>query len=191
MFVKICGLTTEASVVTAVEAGADAIGFVFADSPRQIDIATAQRLRRLIPNEVRVVGVFLDPTVEEVEAAVACGLTDIQLHRRTRPLEAFRQFELPLIEADHHQSEADIILLDAPTPGSGQALDWETLERPERTFWLAGGLTVDNVGAAIRAMRPDGVDVSSGVETNGQKDHDKIRAFIGHAKEETRCIHNQ
>jgi len=190
MFVKICGLTTEASVVAAVEAGADAIGFVFANSPRQIDTTTAKRLRGLIPEDVRVVGVFLDPTVNEVEAAIACGLTDIQLHRRTRPLESFRQFGLPLIEADHG-SEADIILLDAPTPGSGKTLDWETLERPEQMFWLAGGLTVDNVGAAIRAMRPDGVDVSSGVETNGQKDHDKIRAFIRRAKEETQCIHNQ
>lgn len=190
MFVKICGLMTEASVVTAVEAGADAIGFVFADSPRQVDIKTAQRLRQLIPDGVRVVGVFLDPTVKEVEAAVACGLTDIQLHRRTRPLDTFRQFGLPIIEANH-QSEADVVLLDAPTPGSGETLDWETLERPERTFWLAGGLNVDNVGAAIRAMRPDGVDVSSGVETNKQKDHDKIRAFIRRAKEETRCIHNQ
>ncbi|MDL5377779.1 phosphoribosylanthranilate isomerase [Exiguobacterium mexicanum] len=190
MFVKICGLKTEASVTVAVEAGADAIGFVFADSPRQIDIATAQRLRGFIPEDVRVVGVFLDPTAKEVEAAVACGLTDIQLHRRTRPLETFRQFGLPIIEADH-ESEADVILLDAPIPGSGQTLDWATLERPEQTFWLAGGLNVDNVGAAIRAMRPDGVDVSSGVETNGQKDHDKIRAFIRRAKEEASCIHNQ
>lgn len=190
MFVKICGLTTEASVTTAVEAGADAIGFVFADSPRQIDCATAQRLRQLIPDGVRVVGVFLDPDVETVRTAVACGLTDIQLHHRTRPFDTFRQFGLPIIEADH-QSEADVILLDAPTPGSGKTLDWATLERPQQTFWLAGGLNVDNVGAAIRAMRPDGVDVSSGVETNGQKDHDKIRAFIRRAKEEASCIHNQ
>ena len=190
MFVKICGLTTEASVATAVDAGADAIGFVFAESPRRIDVQAAQQLRQLIPDEVRVVGVFLDPTVNEVEAAVACGLTDIQLHRRTLPLETFRQFGLPIVEAST-ESDADVVLLDAPTPGSGKTLDWETLERPEQSFWLAGGLNVDNVGAAIRAMRPDGVDVSSGVETNGQKDHDKIRAFIRRAKEETQCIHNQ
>lgn len=190
MFVKICGLTTEASVTVAVEAGADAIGFVFADSSRRIDVPTAKRLRALIPEGVRVVGVFLDPTAEDVEAAVACGLTDIQLHRRTRPLEVFRQFGLPLIEADHG-SEADIRLLDAPTPGSGQVLDWAALERPRQTFWLAGGLDSDNVAEAIRLVRPDGVDVSSGVETNGQKDHEKIRAFIRRAKEELRCTHNQ
>lgn len=190
MFVKICGLKTEGGVTAAIEAGADAIGFVFANSSRQIDVPTAKRLRQLIPNHVRVVGVFLDPTVEEVKAAISCGLTDIQLHRRTLPLKSFRQFKLPIIEANF-ETEADLVLLDAPTPGSGEPLDWLRLERPNRPFWLAGGLTADNVKEAICHVQPDGVDVSSGVETNGEKDHDKIRAFIRRAKEETLCTHNQ
>ncbi|OGX79405.1 phosphoribosylanthranilate isomerase [Exiguobacterium sp. SH31] len=191
MFVKICGLKTEESVTAAVEAGADAIGFVFANnSSRQVDVATAKRLRQLIPNHVRVVGVFLDPTLDEVETAITCGLTDIQLHRRTLPLETFRQFNLPIIEASS-KTEADIVLLDAPTPGSGETLDWLQLERPQRTFWLAGGLTADNVRQAMHDVRPDGVDVSSGVETDGEKDIDKIRTFIRRAKEETPCTHNQ
>lgn len=190
MFVKICGLKTEESVTAAVEAGADAIGFVFANSSRQVDVTMAKRLRQLIPNHVRVVGVFLAPTLDEVETAITCGLTDIQLHRRTLPLETFRQFNLPIIEASS-ETEADIVLLDAPTPGSGETLDWLQLERPQQMFWLAGGLTSDNVKQAIRDVRPDGVDVSSGVETDGEKDIDKIRTFIRRAKEETPCTHNQ
>ncbi|WP_214798624.1 phosphoribosylanthranilate isomerase [Exiguobacterium sp. s50] len=190
MFVKICGLKTEESVTAAVEAGADAIGFVFANSSRQVDVTTAKRLRQLIPPRVRVVGVFLDPTLDEVETAITCGLTDIQLHHRTLPLETFRQFGLPIIEAST-DTEADLILLDAPVPGSGETLDWLRLKRPERPFWLAGGLTAGNVKDAIRHVQPDGVDVSSGVETDGEKDIDKIRTFITRAKEETSCTHNQ
>lgn len=177
-------------MTAAVESGADAIGFVFANSPRQIEVTSAKRLRELVPNHVRVVGVFLDPTLDEVETALKCGLTDIQLHRRSLPLEAFRQFNLPIIEADI-KTEADIVLLDAPTPGSGETLDWLRLERPARPFWLAGGLTADNVREAIRHVRPGGVDVSSGVETEGTKNIEKIRAFIRRAKEETSCTHNR
>lgn len=190
MFVKICGVKTEGAVRVAVEAGADAIGFVFADSSRRIDVKTAKRLRRHIPESVRVVGVFLDPTLEEVETALTSGMTDIQLHRRTLPLEAFRRFGLPIIEAGR-ETEAEIVLLDAPVPGSGETLDWETLGRPSRPFWLAGGLDPDNVATAIQIVRPDGVDVSSGVETNGEKDLEKIRAFIRRAKEEFTCTTNQ
>ncbi|MCC5891646.1 phosphoribosylanthranilate isomerase [Exiguobacterium sp.] len=190
MFVKICGLKTEESVRTAVDAGADAIGFVFAKSSRRIDVTTAKRLRRLIPSHVRVVGVFLDPTREDVETALACGLTDIQLHRRTLPLEAFRTFGLPIIEAETG-TDAEIVLLDAPSPGSGETLDWGTLHRPDKPFWLAGGLDSENVTEAIRLVQPDGVDVSSGVETDGEKDLDKIRTFIKRAKEEFTCIANQ
>lgn len=183
MFVKICGLKTIETVKATVEAGADAIGFVFAKSPRQIDTETAKQLRRHIPQHIEVVGVFLDPTVEEVEVAVACGLSAIQLHRRSLPLETFRRFNLPLIEASH-TTATDIALMDAPTPGSGETLDWIHLERPGQPFWLAGGLTPNNVKDAIFHVRPDGVDVSSGVETNGEKDIDKIRTFIQRAKEE-------
>lgn len=190
MFVKICGLKTEESVQAAVDAGADAIGFVFADSSRRIDVDTATRLRQHIPGSVRVVGVFLDPALEEVETALACGLTDIQLHRRTLPLEAFRRFGLPIIEASR-ETEADVVLLDAPVPGSGETLDWNALHRPDKPFWLAGGLDSENVTEAIRLVKPDGVDVSSGVETNGEKDNDKIRTFIKRAKEEFTCIANQ
>lgn len=190
MFVKICGVKTEEAVRVAVEAGADAIGFVFADSSRRIDVETAKRLRQHIPESVRVVGVFLDPSPEEVECTLPAGLTDLQLHRRTRPLDAFRRFGLPIIEASR-EADADLVLLDAPVPGSGKTLDWATLRRPNQPFWLAGGLTPENVTTAIQIVRPDGVDVSSGVETDGEKDVEKIRTFIKRAKEEYVCTANQ
>lgn len=190
MFVKICGVKTEDVVKAAVEAGADAIGFVFAPSPRQVDIETAKQLATHIPMSIRIVGVFLEPTMEEIEQALTCGITDIQIHRRTIPIERLRTFGLPLIDTSV-DSEADIRLIDHPAPGSGRELNWEEMERPDRPFWLAGGLSPENVFRAIRTLRPDGVDVSSGVETNGEKDPEKIRAFINRAKEESRCTHNQ
>lgn len=190
MFVKICGLTTRETVEAAVEAGADAIGFVFAPSTRQLDVATAKMLATSIPKHVRIVGVFLDPSMEEIEDACACGLTDIQVHRRSLPLEALRTFGLPIIEASEN-IDADVRLLDHPTPGSGRVLDWASTPQPKRPFWLAGGLTPENVATAINRLQPDGVDVSSGVETNGKKDIQKIRTFIQRAKEETSCTHNQ
>ena len=86
MFVKICGLKTKEAVEAAVEAGADAIGFVFAPSSRQIDVTTAKRLAAHIPQSVRIVGVFLSPSMEEVEETLDVGLTDLQIHHRTQSI---------------------------------------------------------------------------------------------------------
>ena len=190
MFVKICGVKTEEAVEAAVEAGADAIGFVFAPSSRQIDVATAKTLAARIPQSVRIVGVFLSPSMEDIAQTMDVGLTDLQIHHRTLSIEQLRIFGLPIIDASTEVA-ADVRLMDHPTPGSGQILDWETIERPNRPFWLAGGLSPDNVRQAIQTIQPDGVDVSSGVETDGVKDIEKIRTFIQRAKEETRCMHNQ
>lgn len=190
MFVKICGIKTEAAVHAAVEAGADAIGFVFAPSSRQIDVKTAKALAAHIPESVRIVGVFSNPTMEEIEEAMGAGLTDLQIHDRAQTIKQLRIFGLPIIDAST-EGTADVRLMDHPTPGSGRVLDWETMKRPAHPFWLAGGLSPDNVRQAIRTTRPDGVDVSSGVETDGMKDPEKIRAFIERVKEETQCTHNQ
>ena len=183
MFVKICGLKTKEAVEAAVEAGADAIGFVFAPSSRQIDVTTAKRLSAHIPQSVRIVGVFLSPSMEEIEEALDVGLTDLQIHHRTQSMEQLRIFGLPIIDASTTET-ADVRLMDHPNPGSGQVLDWGAIDRPQRPFWLAGGLSPDNVGQAIQLIQPDGVDVSSGVETDGVKDIEKIRVFIQRAKEE-------
>lgn len=183
MFVKICGIKTEEAVQAAVEAGADAIGFVFAPSSRQIDVTTAKTLATQIPESVRIVGVFLSPSMEDIEQAMDVGLTDLQIHHRTQSMEELRIFGLPIIDASTEET-ADVRLMDHLNPGSGQVLDWDAIDRPERPFWLAGGLSPDNVRQAIQTIQPDGVDVSSGVETDGVKDIEKIRAFIQRAKEE-------
>lgn len=183
MFVKICGIKTEEAVQAAVEAGADAIGFVFAPSSRQIDVTTAKELAVQIPQSVRIVGVFLSPSMGDIEQAMDVGLTDLQIHHRTQSMEELRIFGLPIIDASTEET-ADVRLMDHPNPGSGQVLDWGTIDRPKRPFWLAGGLSPDNVRQAIQTIQPDGVDVSSGVETDGVKDIEKIRAFIQRAKEE-------
>ncbi|WP_215143042.1 phosphoribosylanthranilate isomerase [Exiguobacterium qingdaonense] len=183
MFVKICGVKTEEALRAAVEAGADAIGFVFAPSSRQIDVATAKTLAAHIPQSIRIVGVFLSPSMKDIEQAMEVGLTDLQIHHRTQSMEDLQIFGLPIIDASTEET-ADVRLMDHPTPGSGQVLDWGEIDRPKRPFWLAGGLSPDNVRQAIQMIRPDGVDVSSGVETDGQKDIKKIRAFIQRAKEE-------
>ncbi|WDH75668.1 phosphoribosylanthranilate isomerase [Exiguobacterium marinum] len=183
MFVKICGLKTEEAVQAAVEAGADAIGFVFAPSSRQIDVSRAKELAAYIPESVRIVGVFLSPSMEDIEQALDVGLTDLQIHHRTQSIEQLRTFGLPIIDASTEEA-ADVRLMDHPTPGSGQVLDWGAIDRPKHPFWLAGGLSPDNVRQAIQTIQPDGVDISSGVETDGVKDIKKIRAFIQRAKEE-------
>lgn len=183
MFVKICGIKTEEAVQAVVEAGADAIGFVFAPSSRQIDVTTAKTLATQIPQSVRIVGVFLSPSMEDIEQAMDVGLTDLQIHHRTQSMEELRIFGLPIIDASTEE-KADVRLMDHPNPGSGQVLDWDAIDRPKHPFWLAGGLSPDNVRRAIQTIQPDGVDVSSGVETDGVKDIEKIRAFIQRAKEE-------
>ena len=104
MFVKICGLKTTEAVQAAVEAGADAIGFVFAPSSRQIDVATAKTLVTQIPQSVRIVGVFLSPSMEDIEQAMDVGLTDLQIHHRTQSMEELRIFGLPIIDASTEET---------------------------------------------------------------------------------------
>ena len=201
MFVKVCGLRTERDVDVAVEAGADAIGFVFAESPRRVDADTAARLAARVPDGILTVGVFRDQPLDDVRALVeATGVRAVQLHGHEdlAYFEAVRAF-LPagrtLIRAASVRDEApghgergeDVLLLDAPVPGAGETWDLtgKRLPGPDVRWLLAGGLTPRNVGAAIRAARPWGVDVSSGIESSrGVKDPDLIRAFLAAARAE-------
>lgn len=189
--VKICGLSTPEAVQTAVEAGADYIGFVFAPSKRQVTLEQARQLATGIPKEVQKVGVFVSPQKEEVEEACrVVGLDLIQVHG---PLDETILLEFPLqtiravqVEKDRPLPEtgADYLLFDAPVAGSGQTFDWQELETQKVTkpFFIAGGLTANNVADAIRFFHPYAVDVSSGVETNGKKDQEKIKRFIERVK---------
>ncbi|MEU1512903.1 phosphoribosylanthranilate isomerase [Streptomyces sp. NPDC005811] len=196
LFVKICGLSTERDVDTAVEAGADAIGFVFSASPRRIDPATAARLARRVPAHVLTVGVFRAEPLDDVRSVAAeSGIRAVQLHgpEDRDYYDALAPGGWTLIRAAAFGDSVprcgelgeDMLLLDAPVPGSGVAWDWSrwTPAGSGEKWLLAGGLTPDNVRDAVAATRPWGVDVSSGVESSrGVKDPALITAFVKAAR---------
>ncbi|MGG2082493.1 phosphoribosylanthranilate isomerase [Lysinibacillus pakistanensis] len=193
--VKICGLKEQQHVRAAVEAGADAIGFVFAPSKRQISIEQAHQLAKDVPREVLKIGVFVNPSVEELRAAVeGVPLDYVQFHGEETP-EFIRQQGYPAIKAlSVHDKEdvraaanynVDYYLFDTPGTdfkgGSGHTFDWTLLEMagiPRDKLILAGGLKAENIAEAVSLVSPYMVDVSSGVETDGIKDEAKINAFI-------------
>lgn len=196
LFIKICGLRTAADVETAVRAGADAVGFVLTESPRRIDAVTARDLARAVPDDVLTVGVFRGQSLDEVRAlADASGVRAVQLHgdEGGEYYTALRGPGRTLIRAvaargrRHRVGELgeDLLLLDAPAPGAGKPWDWSSpdFEPPAGQWLLAGGLTVENVGEAVRVTAPWGVDVSSGVERErGVKDPELITSFIRAAR---------
>ena len=189
--VKICGLSTKGAVETAVSAGGDYIGFVFAPSKRQVTLGQAAELAEIIPTNVKKVGVFVSPSREELlEAIEKVGLDLVQIHGQVTD-DLFDDLPCASIQAvqvdgNGHvpNSQADYLLFDAPVTGSGQTFDWGQLDTTElsQSFFIAGGLNEDNVEEAIQHFTPYAVDVSSGVETDGQKDHEKIRRFIERVK---------
>ena len=189
--IKICGLSTKEAVETAVSAGADYIGFVFAPSKRQVTLEEATELAKLIPSDVKKIGVFVSPSrTELLEAIEKVGLDLVQVHGQVVD-DLFEDLPCTSIQAvqvdgDGHvpNSQADYLLFDAPVAGSGQTFDWGQLDTTElsQPFFIAGGLNEDNVEEAIQHFTPFAVDVSSGVESNGQKDHEKIRRFIERVK---------
>ena len=189
--VKICGLSTKEAVGTAVSAGADYSGFVFAPSKRQVTLEQAAELSKLIPTDVKKVGVFVSPSrAQLLEAIDKVGLDLVQVHGQVAD-DLFENLPCDSIQAvqvdgEGHvpNSQADYLLFDAPVAGSGQPFDWAQLDTTGLTqpFFIAGGLNEDNVVKAIQHFTPYAVDVSSGVETDGQKDHEKIRRFIERVK---------
>ena len=189
--VKICGLSTEEAVARAVAEGADFIGFVFAKSKRQVPLEKARDLAKAIPASVKTVGVFVSPSLEEVQQAIETVPLDlVQIHGPFAE-EDFSSLSVPSIRAlqvhsdlTDLQTKADYLLFDAPLAGSGQTFDWQALDTSQLTkpFFIAGGLHAQNVAQAIAQFQPYAVDVSSGVETDGQKDVDKISQFIKGAK---------
>ncbi len=193
MFVKICGITNEDDALLATALDADAIGFVFAPSGRQVHPETVRDILKRLPREVHTVGVFRNERPERVVEIVGrTGLHGVQLHgaepasevawireRVQFVIQAFAAGDPAL--ADAAKSAADVILVDSPDPGSGKVFDWRLAEGAPSgiRLLLAGGLTPANVGEAIRLVRPWGVDVSSGVEEKpGRKDARKLREFV-------------
>jgi phosphoribosylanthranilate isomerase len=197
VFVKICGNTSEEDALLAVAMGADAVGFVFAPSPRQVQPPLVADIVKRLPPEIMTVGVFRAEVPERViDIMHKTGLHAAQLHGHegpdvTRAVKEHVRFVIKGFSAaeravdQYAEHRADAILIDAPNPGSGQLFDWTLSDRvSERTrLMLAGGLTADNVAEAIAVVQPWAVDVSTGVEsTPGHKDAVKLRAFIAAAK---------
>ena len=197
MFVKICGLTSEEDALLAVAMGADAVGFVFAPSSRQIAPLKVADIVKRLPVDITTVGVFRDEAAQRVvDIVTQTGLRAAQLHGFESPNEArwirqrirtvFKAFPAGDPRLDHADDwGADVILIDSATPGSGEVFDWSLAEGApsNRRVLIAGGLTPANVGDAIRRIRPWGVDVSTGVESSpGHKDARKLKAFLDAAR---------
>jgi phosphoribosylanthranilate isomerase len=200
--VKICGITSVEDGLAAAAAGADAIGLMLYDgSPRHITLESAVEISRALPPFVSRVGVFVNADSGIVAEAISvCGLNILQFHGDETP-EYCRQFPVMTMKAFRMRDReslkklkeftTDAWLLDAYVKdargGTGASFNWDlAIEAKElgRPIFLAGGLTPDNIGEAVRKVRPYGVDVSSGVEASpGKKDHAKVRAFIKAAKE--------
>ena len=199
MIAKVCGMTRAGDAQHAASHGATAVGFVFwPKSPRYVSAMRAAEIIRGLPAGVTAVGVFVNQTIDEIRrVAAAAGIGAIQLHGDEPPAYAgafawpvWRA--LPLAQADRvlpGWPGAAMILLDAHDPlrrgGTGQPIDWSEAAgiAARRRVVLAGGLTPENVGDAIAAVRPFGVDVSSGVEeAPGVKDPDKVARFLERAR---------
>jgi phosphoribosylanthranilate isomerase len=192
VFVKVCGTTSEEDALLAVALGADAVGFVFAPSPRQIAPGKAAEIARRLPPEVLTVGVFRNEApARVVEIVNGAGLRAAQLHghesaEATSQVRADVPFVIRAFAAGDPavaraaEYGADVVMIDSPSPGSGQVFDWALAEAPDGIpLMLAGGLNAANVGEAIAAVHPWGVDVASGVESApGHKDPVKLRAFV-------------
>ena len=197
MFVKICGITNEDDALLAVAMGADAVGFVFAPSPRQVAVQQVYDITRRLPPEILTVGVFRDELPERVIDTVnRAGLKAAQLHGHESPamveevsrslrwvIKAVAAGSMDARKAD--QFGTDLVLVDAPAPGSGRVFDWGLVDdvAPGPRVILAGGLNPENVAEAVRLVQPWGVDVSSGVERSpGKKDALKVKSFIERAR---------
>ena len=197
VFVKICGTTSEEDALLAVAMGADALGFIFAPSTRQVRPGLVADIVKRLPPEILTVGVFRDESAERVAEIVnSTGLVGAQLSGAEAPSMVKKvaekvRFVIKGFPAgasavrDARSYGADCVLIDAPHPGSGQLFDWSlTGEVPAGVrLMLAGGLRPDNVAAAITAVQPWAVDVATGVEAApGRKDAVKLREFIATAK---------
>lgn len=203
--IKICGLTNVEDAAAAARFGADYLGFVlYPKSPRATNAQAVAEILAALPPAVRAVGVFVNSKRAEIERVAAdCRLHAVQLHGDERP-EDFRELPLPVWRAVRFRDGAwrprpadwpgaTRYVVDAAVPGryggTGVAADWEAAGRlaAERPVMLAGGLTLDNLAEAIRAVRPLGVDAASGVETEpGRKDHRRLRQFIERARQVAR-----
>jgi len=196
--VKLCGLTRPCDIQSVNELKPDYIGFVFAQkSKRYVSPEKAAELKQLLSPEISAVGVFVNEPAENVASLLNCGTIDIaQLHGKEDE-EYIRQLRSltakPLIKAFkvddqtdisiYENSSADFILLDSGA-GTGKVFNWELIKNISRPYFLAGGLEPENAEEAISFLHPYALDVSSGIETDGLKDPEKMNAFVMNARKE-------
>jgi len=191
--IKICGLSRMEDIAAVNAARPDYIGFVFAASRRQVEMETARALKQVLDPGIEAVGVFVNHPVAEIIALAEAGIIElIQLHGDEDEATVLRlqaQTGLPVIRAfrinspaDIRETAADYRLFDTYDPsqygGSGATFNWELLQGVSGDFFLAGGLNIDNIKAAVNQVNPYCVDISSGVETDGVKDRDKIIEIV-------------
>ena len=196
--IKMCGLSRPCDIAAANAVRPEYIGFVFyPKSKRNVTPEQAAQLKKRLLPSIKAVGVFVDAAPEAVSALLRQGVIDMaQLHGHEDEayLASLRQrTDKPLLQAFRIagaddvtravQSSADMVLLDAGM-GSGEGFDWTLVRKIDRPYFLAGGLDADNVTAAIRQLHPYAVDVSSGIETDGQKDKEKMAAFAAAVRKE-------
>ena len=197
--VKICGITTPADALMAAQAGADAIGLNFhPPSPRAVSVETAARIRSVLPPFIAVVGVFVDPPEQIVRRALGAARLDYLQFHGVEPATFCQRFGAPYIKVAGMRAgfdfdawqraypDASALLLDnydRHGGGTGVPFDWSRWPCSDRPLILAGGLTPENVAAAIVATHPFAVDVASGVEgdTKGRKDAVRLHSFVEEA----------
>jgi phosphoribosylanthranilate isomerase len=198
LFVKICGITSEADALLAVSLGASAVGFIFAPSPRQVSVHLAGDIAKRLPEHVLTVGVFRNEAPQRVVAAMQfAGLGAAQLHgQETAEETQWVRARVPIVIKAFRAGEraigrfsdfgADYLMVDGENPGSGQVFDWRLAEGvvDHHRLIVSGGLQPDNVAQAVAHLRPRGVDVSTGVESApGRKDPLLVRNFIVNARQ--------
>ncbi|MGN0425421.1 MAG: phosphoribosylanthranilate isomerase [Acetatifactor sp.] len=199
--IKLCGLMRQQDIAVANALRPEYVGFVFAPkSRRYVAPETVREWRGTLSEGIRAVGVFVDAPVEEIAACLTEGIIDIaQLHghetgeqilalqRLTgKPIIKAFSVERPEDIAAACASEADYVLLDSGKGGTGTSFDWSLLKEMNRPFFLAGGLNPENVEQALRQCSPFAVDVSSGIETDGVKDAEKMKRFVKNVREKER-----
>ena len=196
--IKLCGLTRQCDIEWANELKPEYIGFVFwSKSKRNVPPEKAKELKNLLSPDIKAVGVFVDEPIENVAELLNDNIIDIaQLHggedeeyiKKLRTLSGKPIIKAFLLKSESdteraEKSTADYILVDSGT-GTGKSFDWELLKNISRPYFLAGGLCCENISQAITALDPYAVDVSSGIETNGCKDKNKMAVFVAAVRKE-------
>lgn len=195
--VKICGLSRMQDIIAANASQVDYVGFVFADSKRQINIEQAAGLKLELSPDILVVGVFVNADISVIIELLQRKIINIiQLHGQESEAyinELRQSTDVPIIKAFGittvsdielaQDCSADYVLLDNKQAGSGQSFDWQLLDNIQRPFFLAGGLNIDNIQQALH-HQPFALDISSGVETNEYKDAEKIKQIVRRIRHE-------